>query len=178
MQSIRLALILAILAGAALPVNIARAERSRRNGTGDVLLAKTKKDKEEREKKPKKEKKHKKEKKEKKEKRKSDQSEGTKRDQSEPKMTSVTGTLAVVATPEGLFRVTVTDDASKTYLLEVPESAIPKAQALAGKWVLVKGHVRDRNGEFLISHIQSCRPVAKVKAKDEAPAEAVPAEGE
>jgi SOS-response transcriptional repressor LexA len=181
MQSIRLTLVLTTLAWFALPVENANAERTRRDADGSVLLAKTKKSEKEREERPEKKTKKEGKKQKRKEKSRSAQSEETSQEETRqqrpkkaPELASVTGILAVEPAAEGLFRVTVTDEKQKTYILEIPESAVPKAQELAGKWVLVKGQVRDRNGQFLISHVQSCRPVAKPKTKEEAPDKTVP----
>ncbi len=72
---------------------------------------------------------------------------------------AVTGTLTVKTDEDGGVEVFVTDANGRNYQLDIPADALPKARELDGKKVVVRGHVRDRNGEFRIEQIHSCRPV-------------------
>lgn len=71
----------------------------------------------------------------------------------------VTGILTVKTDEDGGVEVFVTDADGRNYQLDIPEDALPKARELAGKKVAVRGRVRDRNGEFRIEQVRSCRPV-------------------
>lgn len=80
----------------------------------------------------------------------------------EPK--EVTGVLTLQVDEDGGTMVIVTDANARVYQLAIPEDALQKARSLAGKRVVVKGQVRNRNDEFRIDPVHSCRP-APVETK-------------
>jgi hypothetical protein len=186
MNSTRLATALAVLAGIGTLDSMVRAEASSSwlDSRQPLLLAKATKEEKETKKgdgkqeKRKEETKREKEKSDnKREKRKRETKRETGREKSDG-ISTIQGTLAVEAGAEGATRVTVTGEGDKTYVLRIPEAALPKAQQLAGKWVMVKGRVRTRDGESLVDRIQACRAVPKPKSERTFDAENPPVDAE